>query len=288
MSQEQDEVILTKFEESLSRSALSSSTIVNYLADLRVFARWGKEEIGAEFSLESVSQEHIRLYRFHLTQELNRAVSTVNRHLMALRKFFAFAKEFGAVPLNPTNGVALVQNDGQANSRPLAEDDIKKLLAAAAKGSRAGLIRRDVAILQLLLHTGLRVSEIVDLQKDDIIFESPGFRLKIGNGQETRYLPLCHEAQKVLIDYLDLRPQTGTDHVFLSQQGHPVSERTVQRIISDCAKSAALEGVSAQSLRRTFALHLLAETNDLELVSRRLGHQNSAITAQYLAVHKNI
>jgi site-specific recombinase XerD len=191
------------------------------------------------------------------------------------------------VSLNPTNGVALVQNDGQANSRPLSDDETKKLLAAAEKGSRAGLIRRDVAILQLLLHTGLRVSEIVDLQKDDIIFESPGFQLKVCSGQETRYLPLCHEAQKALIDYLDLRPQVGTNHVFLSQQGHPVSERTVQRIISDCAKSAALEGVSAQSLRRTFALHLLAETNDLELVSRRLGHQNSAITAQYLVVHKN-
>lgn len=288
MAQEQDEAILTRFEEALTQSALSSSTIVNYLADLRAFLRWGKREVDDEFSLAEVSQEHIRLYRYHLTEKLNRAASTVNRHLMALRKFFAFAKEVDAISTNPTNGVALVQNDGKAISRPLSEDEVKKLLIAAESGSRAGLIRRDLAILQLLLHTGLRMSEIVDLQKDDLVFDNPGLRLKVCNGQEekTRYLPLCTEVCKALNDYLTVRPRTTTtNHLFLSQQGNPVSDRTVQRIISDCARAAGLEGVSAQSLRRTFALQLFAQTDDLELVSERLGHQNSKITAQYLAVH---
>ena len=96
MAQDQDEAILTQFEEALTQSALSSSTIVNYLADLRAFLRWGKREVGDKFSLAEVSQEHIRLYRYHLTQKLNRAASTVNRHLMALRKIFAFAKEVDA------------------------------------------------------------------------------------------------------------------------------------------------------------------------------------------------
>jgi site-specific recombinase XerD len=62
----------------------------------------------------------------------------------------------------------------------------------------------------------------------------------------------------------------------------------VQRIISDCAKTAGLEGVSAQSLRRTFAVQLWEKTKDLKLVSQRLGHQNCTITEQYLAVHDNI
>lgn len=291
MAQDQDEAILTQFEEALTQSALSSSTIVNYLADLRAFLRWGKREVGDKFSLAEVSQEHIRLYRYHLTQKLNRAASTVNRHLMALRKFFAFAKEVDAISANPTSGVALVQNDGMAISRPLTRDEIEKLFNAAESGSRAGLIRRDLAILQLLLHTGLRVSEVVDLQKDDLIFDNPGLRLKVCNGQETkiRYLPLCTEVCKALNDYLAVRPRTTTtDHLFLSQQGNPVSDRTIQRIIRDCARAAALEGVSAQSLRRTFALQLFAETNDLKLVSERLGHQNSKITAQYLAVHNQL
>ena len=290
MSQEQDEVILAKFERWLVDRRLSSSTIVNYLADLRTFLRWGEAEAGPEFSLARANQEHIRLYRYHLTQQRQRASSTVNRHLMALRKFFTFAQETNVVPINPTSGVALVQNDGQAVSRPLSNDDIEKMLEAAGNGSRAGLIKRDVAILQLMLHTGLRVSEIVELRQDDMVFDNPGLRLRVRNGQDDkiRYLPLCNEVCKSLNEYLDMRPKAATtDHLFLNQQGHAVSDRTVQRIISDSARAAGLEGISAQSLRRTFALKLLDETNDLELVSERLGHQNSAITAQYLAVHEN-
>jgi integrase/recombinase XerC len=289
MSQEQDEAILEKFEGWLVDRRLSSSTIVNYLADLRTFLRWGQVEVGPEFSLARVNQEHIRLYRYYLTQQCQRAASTVNRHLMALRKFFVFAQETNVVPVNPTSGVALVQNNGQAGSRPLNNDDIERMLQAAGTGSRAGLIKRDIAILQLMLHTGLRVSEIVELRQDDMVFDNPGLRLRVRNGQEdkTRYLPLCNEVCKSLNEYLDMRPKTATtNHFFLNQQGHAVSDRTVQRIVSDSARAAGLKGISAQSLRRTYALQLLDETNDLELVSQRLGHQNSAITAQYLAVHE--
>ena len=109
MLRDPDEGMLLKFEESLNLAQLSASTIVNYLADLRFFLRWGKREIGDQFSLAQVSQDHIRLYRRHLAQELNRAASTVNRHLMALRKFFALAKEMGDVLEDPTREVALVQ-----------------------------------------------------------------------------------------------------------------------------------------------------------------------------------
>ncbi len=290
MSQEQDEIILAKFERWLADLRLASSTIVNYLADLRTFLRWGHIEFGPEFALTGVNQEHIRLYRYYLTQQVNRAPSTVNRHLMALRKFFAYAQESGAILINPTGGVALVQQDGQAVSRPLTKEEAEKLLAAAGNGSRAGLARRDVAILSLLLHTGLRVSEIADLRREDMIFDNPGLRLQVRNGanNQTRYLPLCNEVCKTLNNYLEIRPRTEhTEHLFLNQQGHAVSDRTIQRIINDSAKTAGLEGISAQSLRRTFALQLLTETNDLDLVSKRLGHQNSAITAQYLAVHEN-
>ena len=108
MSQDQDEVILARFEESLTVSALSSSTIVNYLADIRAFLRWGKSEIDDDFSLLDVTQEHIRRYRNYLAQELKRAASTVNRHLMALRKFCSYARQIGQIPIDPTVGVSLV------------------------------------------------------------------------------------------------------------------------------------------------------------------------------------
>jgi site-specific recombinase XerD len=288
----QDEAMLVKFEESLTQSALAPRTIANYLADLRVFLRWGKAEIGQKFSLTQVSQDHIRLYRYYLAQELNRTASTVNRRLMALRKFFALARQLGFVPQDPTTGVSLVQEDGQAPSRPLAPDEVEKLLAAAQNGSRAGLVRRDVAIMQLLLHTGLRVTEIVELQRDDVVFADPGAYVVCRNhsgNSKIRSLPLPGKVYKALTEYLEVRPQmAATDHFFLCQDGRPLSQRTVQRIIGDCAREVGLKDVSAQSLRRTFALQLFAETSDLELVSERLGHQNKTITEQYLSVHHQL
>ena len=291
MSSNQDDIILIRFEEALTQSALSSSTIVNYLADLRAFVRWGKQEISPEFSLLQTHQEHIRLYRRHLAQELKRAASTVNRHLMALRKFFAVAVEWDLISTDPAARVSLVQNNGQAASRPLSEGESKKLLQAAQSRPRAGLIRRDVAILQLLLHTGLRVSEIVDLKKDDLIFDHPGVHLRVCDTHDqakTRHLPLAGKVCKALNEYLMIRPQSAhANQLLLRQEGRPVSKRTVQRIISDCARVAGLKGVSAQSIRRTFALQLLSETQDLGLVSERLGHQNRNITEQYLSIHDN-
>jgi integrase/recombinase XerC len=291
MIRDQDDVMLVRFEEGLTSLALSSSTVVNYLTDLRTFLRWGKKEIGEEFSLLIVTQEHIRLYRDYLARGLKRAASTINRHLMALRKFFAIAQQMGLVAFDPTAGVALVKEDRQAGSRPISESETEKLLDSAERGTRAGLVRRDRAILLLLLHTGLRVSELVDLQKDDVVFNDPGVQLRV-NGKDkdnARRLPLPGQVCKCLNDYLKVCPQSTTvNHLFLSQDGRPLSSRTVQRIISDCAKTAGLEGVSAQSLRRTFAVQLWEKTKDLKLVSQRLGHQNCAITEQYLAVHDNI
>ena len=292
MSREQDEAILTRFEESLSLAAMAPATVVNYLADLRAFLRWGRSELGDSFSLLQVTQLHIRYYRNHLVQELERTASTANRHLMALRKFCAFAQQTGDMSFDPTVGVSLVQDNRQVASRALTDHEIESLLEAAQHGARASLVRRDLAILQILLHTGIRIGELIDLQKADVIFDHPGVRLRVcgANQDETeaRYLPLNNQVYKTLNDYLLVRPQAAASgHLFLGQDGRPISSRTVQRIVNSCARTAGLIGVSAQSLRRTFALHLLAETNDLELVSIRLGHQNRTITEQYLAVHQS-
>jgi site-specific recombinase XerD len=281
-----DETVLTRFEEALNQMALSPSTVVNYLADLRTFLQWGKAQITPDFSLEQARQDHLRLYRHHLIDRLNRASSTVNRHLMALRKFFAFAKEAGLVSLDPTLGLPLVQDSNAHAVRPLSEEEIEKLMESARNGVRAGLVRRDVAILQLLIHTGLRVNEVIELKKEDLVFDDPGVHLKVcpnGDEAQTRQLPVPGQVCKILTDYLTVRPQTSTGYLFLSQDGRPISVRTVQRIINDCARAAGLQGVSAQAMRRTFALQLLAKTGDLALVSRRLGHQNKSITEQYLS-----
>jgi site-specific recombinase XerD len=279
--------MLAFFEEHLVQKGLASSTIVNYLADLRAFRRWAGSVVSPNFSLLDTTQEHIRRYRYFLVQEQARAVSTTNRHLMSLRKFFAFATLRGLLSRDPAAEVAIVHEKCPPSVKILTEEEIRMLLNAAKNGSRAGLVRRDIAVIQLLVDTGLRLSEVVDLQKTDLIFDFPGIHLRVrpkSQHESTRDLPMSGDLCRVLDDYLKVRPESRANSLFLSQEGRSLSPRTVQRIISDCAQLAGISGVSAQSIRRSYAVRLYHQTEDLGLVSRRLGHQNTAITEQYLSV----
>jgi integrase/recombinase XerC len=284
MSEGASEALLARFEEHLVLTQLSPLTVVNYLADLRALERWGVDRIGPEFSLATFTPDSIRAYRSYLLEEKHSAAATVNRRLQALRKFCAFAVQAGVMTSNPTQGVQLVQGEGAVPATPLTGKQIEELLQFSGN-EQPGLARRDTAIVMLLLHTGLRVNELVALRLDDVEFDHPGTHLMIKDSRhgEIRKIPLQGEVRHALYDYLAVRPQVeGEVHLFLSREGRPLSVRSVQRIVSARARAAGLEGVSPQSLRRTYASRLLATTGDLVLVSQRLGHQNLATTTRYL------
>jgi integrase/recombinase XerD len=292
MSQEANESLLAQFEEHLVLTQLSPSTVVNYLSDLRAFVRWGVDHIGPDFSLIALTPNIIRAYRSHLFEDEHRAPATINRRLQTLRKFCAFAMQSGLMASNPAEGIRLVRNgERNATPTPLTEKQIEALLKASSS-EQPSLARRDTAILMLLLHTGLRVNELVELCLDDVQFDHPGVHLVVKDGwsgqpshgsDERRNIPLEGEVRHALCHYLSIRPNVeGEEHLFLSREGRPLSVRSVQRIVSLRAQAAGLEGVSPQALRRTYASHLLADTGDLALVSERLGHQNLATTMRYV------
>lgn len=285
MSHGASEALLAQFEEYLVLTKLSPLTVVNYLADLRDLVRWGVRQVNPDFSLTGLTPNIIRAYRSHLLDEKQFAVSTINRHLQAVRKFCGFAVQRGFMSLDPTEEVQLVQSEGNVPIVPLSTTEIEALLEVTGS-QQPSLARRDSAILMLLLHTGLRVNELVALRLEDVQFDHPGTRLIVqdGRGGETRRIPLGGQVPHALLEYLSVRPDVaGETHLFLSREGRPLSVRSVQRIVSVSARAAGLEGVSPQLLRRTYASQLLARTGDLALVSRRLGHQSLGATARYIA-----
>lgn len=279
-----NDTLLTQFEQYLTDISLSPKTIASYLTDLNVFTRWATETYSDNFSLVEVTPDQIRTYLTYLLVDLERAPSTVNRHLQALRKCCAYIAEIKLAPSNAAEEISLVSLKNQHKPEALSQQNIAALLKAASE-SRPSIAKRDVAILNLLLNTGLRVAEAIDLRMDDVIFDYPGVHLKVrdSRGLGTRNIPLLPEVCRSLKDYLFIRSKTATSpHVFLTQEGRSLSSRTVQRIVSRCAQKAKLSGVTAQLLRRTYAVHLLQETGDLDLVTQRLGHQTPAITLRYL------
>ena len=279
------EELLTRFEEHLARSALASTTIVNYLADLRIFARWHVGVKGEASSLLKLTPDDIREYRRHMQTNEGWAPATINRRLQAVRKFYSFAMETGLMESNPASGEPLIPRPGPNRPRALAPEEVTSLLQAI-QGGRPSLVKRDYAIIQLLLQTGIKLGELTRLRLSDVRLQGNGEGLLLvgeGDGNKGRQVPLSSLACAALRDYLRIRPpSTSTENLFLSQDGNCISKRTVQRLIRVYTQSAGLEDVSAHALRHTFAVSTLADTGDISLVSRLLGHRCLETAAKYL------
>jgi integrase/recombinase XerD len=264
------EELLTRFEEHLVRSALASTTIVNYLADLRTLARWHADVNGEADSLLELTPDDIRKYRRHMQANEGWMPATINRRLQAVRKFYSFAMETGLTGNNPASRVQLIPIPEPNPPRALAPEEVASLLAAV-RGGRPSLIK---------------LGELTRLHLADVQLQGNGEgTLLVGedNSNRRRQVPLNPQACAALRDYLRVRPpSTSTENLFLSQDGNCISKRTVQRLIRVYTQAAGLEDVSAHALRHTFAVSTLADTGDISLVSRLLGHRCTETAAKYL------
>lgn len=275
-----DRELLPRFEEFLVSGGMSPATIANYGADIRDFHGWlsdGRPEWGA------VTADQIRHYCQSLRRQ-GRSVSTINRRLQAVRKFFDFLIQSEILLYNPARDVERLNPRSRSSPRILTDREVRDLLAAVGSDAN-GLARRDRSILLLLLETGIKVSELVALRVDDLVLDVGSGYILVGQDLSSggRCLPIGSEACAALRASLRVRaPAAGVDHLFVSRQGRALSVRSVQRMVSGYAQSAGIEGVSVHTLRHTFAHDVLEDTEDLDRVARMLGLRDVRGVARYL------
>jgi site-specific recombinase XerD len=277
---EQD--LLAHFEEYLVGMGMAPATIANYMADLRCFSEWLSGFVPGGASLLAVGVDHVRRYCQRLRLQ-GRSVSTINRRLQALRKFFDFVVQAGLSPHNPARDVERFDERSAAPPRVLTADEVRALLHAVGDGADS-LTRRDRAILLLLLETGLKVGELVELRVEDVVLEAGQGYVLVGQdlGSGGRCLAIGAEACAALRACLRVRVSApGVEELFVSRQGRPLSVRSVQRLVSGYAQLAGLEGVSAYALRYTFAHDTYEETQDLPGMARLLGLRDVADISRY-------
>jgi len=160
----------------------------------------------------------------------------------------------------------------------LTEEEVSKLLDSVFAGDERG--RRDRAILETFYSTGIRISELSGLMKDDIDFIG-GIIKVLGKGKKERIVPVGDKATSAIRDYLDKRKK-DSDAVFLNKNGRRISARGVRNIVQKYIRLAGLkQGVSAHTLRHSFATHLLNRGADLRSVQELLGHANLSTTQIY-------
>jgi site-specific recombinase XerD len=264
--------VLNLFETYLDQHALSPATVRNYVADLRAFARW---QVTRKAHSQNLAPSDFRAYRDHLCNETDHSPATVNRRLQSLRLFGRFLQEMGHTAENPAREIELLRNGNGHPPAPRMLTRVESNRLAESNGSgRPNLVRRNHAIMQLMLQAGLRVAEVAALRLSDMIATRKGMSILVhGNGRGgERSVPLNSGAARALREYLPTRTAIPrVDHLFLSQRGQALSVRSIQRSIDAHAHAVGLKGVSAQSLRHTCAKNMLEETHDAARVARWLG-----------------
>lgn len=262
----------------------SAHTIAGYRRDLGQFSDYLGER---EVPLRRVDNVLVRgfMAELHL-RKLKKSSSA--RKLAAIRSFFRFAVKKKWLSENPAQLVATPKQEMHVPSF-LSEQEMAGFLEIPDSGRPLDL--RDRAILELLYASGIRVSELVGINLEDM---SPGERLirVRGKGKKERIVPFGRAAAERLTAYLEARPilvqdRMGETALFLNYQGRRITPRSVERIVDKYIRLTAVKRkISPHSLRHSFASHLLGRGADLRVIQELLGHESLATTQKY--THLNL
>lgn len=269
-------------------------TVRNYDHYLRRFSGFAKNS-GVEVP-EKIDQELIHKYRLYLhrlpdaTGKNIIEKSTANYHLIALRAFLKYLGTRGIQTLSPER-IELAKT-GERQISFLDDEELDAILKQPDLKTIQG--RRDKAILDLFFSTGLRVSELCNLKKDDINLEKSEFSIA-GKGNKVRVVFLDQEARESIKSYLNVRDDKNP-YLFISygHSLHPspstlrpssMTPRSVQRMVRKYAKMAGItKHVSPHTMRHSFATDLLMSGADLRSVQELLGHVSVTTTQIYTHV----
>jgi len=281
---ENDDKLVKLFEERLTDAALAPVTIINYLADLRAFLRWGKTAKGADCSPFCLDAQDIGAYCAYL-QAKGHAGATVNRRLQALRKFYDLAVKQGWAAANPAEPVPLLPDVSSQRNQNRSTPEVERLLAAVHR-SQQEWPARDRAVVQAMIGAGLKLGELIRLKAVDVRLDGAQPHLVIGGNsgkQPGRIIPLEGDVCEAMRAYLPTRKAApGVDRFFVNQDGRPLSTRTIQRLLHSCAEAAGLGSLTAQDLRYAYARTAYDQCGDIKEIARLLGHRHLATTIRYL------
>ncbi len=258
----------------------SVHTVKNYAVDLRELS-----EVLKDKQIEEITYLDIRSF-LAVLKEKDYSKSSISRKLACVRSFFKYLTRENVLALNPAADVSTPKREKKL-PQFLDTQEVTHLLEAPAKDTWEG--KRDNAILETLYSSGLRVSELVGLNHEDMDFFSGLVRVR-GKGKKERILPVGPMAMKAIREYLDHKPARDKDHgtkkpLYLNRSGGRLTDRSVRRMILKYAKRIALKkGVSPHMLRHSFATHMLDRGADLRSVQELLGHENLSTTQIYTHV----
>jgi integrase/recombinase XerD len=262
----------------------SNHTVAAYRNDLTQFLTYLTGE--GVFSWQEVGYEYIQRYVLYLKQR-EYAPSTVSRKVAAVKSFFHFLVADGVLRDDPTASVDSPSVDRHL-PHPLSREEVARLLAVSARSNTAKGVR-DRALLELMYATGMRASEVIQLEVGAVDLEAGTVRC-VGKGDKERILPLYERARDAIQAYIEgsrVRLLRGRDEaiLFVNQRGRPLTRQGLWLIVKECAAAADIEQeVTPHTLRHSFATHMLDGGAGLRELQQLLGHTNISSTQIYTKV----
>ena len=261
---------------------VSINTIGAYRDDLESFVSFlcndyftlGRDQL----DLQRVDNLTVRAYLGHLARK-KLARSSVARHLSALRSFFKYLMREGIVPANPARGVATPKREKHLPT-VLQPADVALLIEQPDPDTVLGA--RDRAFLELMYASGLRISELVGIDLDDLELRARLVKVH-GKGSKERIVPFGSKAEVALRKWLEVRDARDEESaLFVNYRGDRISTRSVRRLFDGYVRRAALRaGISPHTMRHSFATHLLNAGADLRGIQELLGHASLSTTQKY-------
>lgn len=262
----------------------SSNTVASYMRDLHQFASYVSEHL--DDGLDQLDRDAINDYLSYLTDN-GKSPATVSRSLASIKSFYTYCVSEGLMTHNPVYNIQVVKAEKKL-PQILTGKEVELLLAQPKCNDMKGY--RDKAMLELLYATGIRVSELIDLDVNDVSI-SGGFIKCAGNGK-MRIIPLYPAAIKALNDYIsNIRPQMIAEpdetSLFVNISGERMSRQGFWKIIKHYQQTAQIQkDITPHTLRHSFAAHLLENGADLRSIQEMLGHSDISSTQIYAQLVK--
>ena len=256
----------------------SNNTVSSYIRDVRQFSDWANAN---DVGLVDATQLNIRSYLDHL-KAIGKSDATVSRSMASLKNFYAYLVSAGFVESTPVMEIKIDRGEKKL-PQILTNKEIELLLAQPACVDEKGY--RDKAMLELMYATGIRVSELIDLNLDDVNIDVGV--IKCANAKKGRVIPLYPAALKALKVYLkEVRGSMLADPeeqaLFVNVNGARMSRQGFWKILKHYQQAAGIEKeITPHTLRHSFAVHLLENGADIDSLQELMGHCDISSTQVY-------
>lgn len=277
---------LDNYTNKLRSKKLSENTINSYLSDVKAFVSYIETEYTA-FYLD-VKKTQVLTYLVDL-QKKGKSSSTIARNISSLKNFYDFLREERVIGENPIQNI---HSPKQIKKVPitLSEDEIIKLMSLPDINTFKG--SRDSAILELLYSSGIKVTELINIRLDDIIFNASIILIGKNNDDmflkaKSRAVPIGKIALNAINDYISKfrvnKSKEDLNYLFINSSGEALTRQGVWKILKYYERKLEInQELSPQVLRNSFAVHLLNNGADIASVQELMGHKNITAMQNYL------